>query len=366
MEKKQHADYQKEVERLQFTMQYIDVVIRASQSTEENLRENLKSALEGVDFKDSSLTYLNMLTNANFLRRTEEEVLNLKKIHKKPYFARINFQRKGKEENEELYFGKGSLFDKETQQPIIVDWRSPIANLYYDGRLGEVSYEAEGGEYKGYLSLKRQYIIEDAEIQEIRDVDLTTNDELLQKSLAESSSNRLTDIVSTIQEEQNQIIRADLNKPIIVQGAAGSGKTTIALHRISYFIYTYAERFSPGDLMILAPNRLFIDYISEVLPELGVERSLQTTFVEYAKACIAKKMKIKHPDEKLIKFINRSAKEPDKLKWIAAFKGSLKFRNIIDAYLEDILQTLLPDQDFYIWKFKVYEAKDIRRLMKEE
>jgi DNA helicase-2/ATP-dependent DNA helicase PcrA len=110
---------------------------------------------------------------------------------------------------------------------------------------------------------------------------LTTTDELLQESLSKSSSNRLTDIITTIQEEQNKIIRADLNKPIIVQGAAGSGKTTIALHRISYFIYHYKDLFDPRQLMILAPSRVFIDYISEALPELGVEKVKQFTFSEY-------------------------------------------------------------------------------------
>jgi DNA helicase II / ATP-dependent DNA helicase PcrA len=364
MNVKQHPDYQDEQEWLEFTKQYMKIVIQASESDEENFRENMKNALEGIDFKDSSFRYMNMLTNSNLLRRTEEELRKLKRIQPKPYFARIDFKRAGKDKEEVLYFGKASLFDKETQKPIIVDWRSQIANLYYDGRLGEVSYEAEGGEYQGYLSLKRQYVIEDGELIEIRDIDLTTTDELLQKSLSESSSNRLSEIVATIQEEQNEIIRADLNKPIIVQGAAGSGKTTIALHRISYFIYTYADKFSPDQLMILAPNRLFIDYISEVLPELGVESILQTTFIDYVSKCIGKKMKLKHPEEKLIKFINGS--DSDSVRWMSAFKGSLQFRDIVDCYMEDILQTLLPKEDFFLSKIRLYSATKISHLIETE
>ncbi|MCH1624261.1 RNA polymerase recycling motor HelD [Fredinandcohnia quinoae] len=362
----QHPDYEKEIEWLDFTKQYMKIVIKASESNEENFRENLKGALEGVDFKDSSFNYINMLTNSNLLRRTNEEVRNLKRNEKKPYFARINFKRDETGLEEILYFGKVSLFDKETQQPIIVDWRSQIANLYYDGRLGEVSYKAEGEEYEGYLSLKRQYIIDDGELEEIRDVDLTTTDELLQKSLSESASNRLTDIVSTIQEEQNNIIRADLNKPIIVQGAAGSGKTTIALHRISYFIYTYAEYFSPDQLMILAPNRLFIDYISEVLPELGVDNILQTTLVDFVKKCISKPIKLLSPEMKLLGFINGDFKDPDMVRWVAKFKGSFEFRDILDHYSEDILQTLLPEDDFFVSKFRLYKARDLRHLITHE
>ncbi|WP_449538838.1 RNA polymerase recycling motor HelD [Ferdinandcohnia sp. Marseille-Q9671] len=361
-----HKDFETEAERLEFTKQYMEIVIRASESTEENFREDLKGALEGTDFKDSSLSYLNMLTNSTLLRRTHEEVRNLKRNRSKPYFARINFKRDETGNEEVLYFGKVSLFDKETQQPIIVDWRSPVANLYYDGRLGEVSYEAEGEEYKGYLSLKRQLIIEQGELEEIRDVDLTTTDELLQKSLSESASNRLTDIVSTIQEEQNNIIRADLNKPIIVQGAAGSGKTTIALHRISYFIYTYAEYFTPEQLMILAPNRLFIDYISEVLPELGVDHILQTTLVDFVKKCIGKPIKLTKPEGKLLGFIHEEYEDPEMIGWISSFKGSLEYRDILEHYIEDILQTLLPQEDFFVSKFRLYKARDIHHLLTYE
>ncbi|MEH7237855.1 RNA polymerase recycling motor HelD [Bacillus sp. JJ1562] len=366
MTEEKHPEFEVEAERLDFTKKYMDIVIQASESTEENFRENLKGALDGADFKDSSLSYLNMLTNSTLLRRTNEEVRSLKRNRPKPYFARINFKREETGNEEILYFGKVSLFDKETQQPIIVDWRSPVANLYYDGRLGDVSYEAEGEEFEGYLSLKRQFIIEEGKLEEIRDVDLTTTDELLQKSLSESASNRLTDIVSTIQEEQNNIIRADLNKPIIVQGAAGSGKTTIALHRISYFIYTYAEYFSPDQLMILAPNRLFIDYISEVLPELGVDHILQTTYVDFVKKCLGKPFKLTKSDGKLLGFIHDEFKNPDMIKWISAFKGSLEYRDMLEHYVDDILSSLLPQEDFFVSKFKLYKARDIHHLMTYE
>ncbi|MBS4174966.1 RNA polymerase recycling motor HelD [Bacillus sp. FJAT-49736] len=361
-----HPDYQDELERLAFTKKYMGIVIQASESNEENFKENMKQALEGMDLKDSSFGYMSMLTNSNLLRRTADEVKRLRKFESKPYFAKINFLREETNQEEILYIGKVSLFDKETQMPIIVDWRSPVANLYYDGRLGDVSYVAEGEEYSGYLSLKRQFIIENGELEDIRDIDLTTNDELLQMSLANSSSNRLTEIVSTIQEEQNNVIRADLNKPIIVQGAAGSGKTTIALHRLSYFIYTYADHFTPNQLMILAPNRLFIDYISEVLPELGVENIHQTTFVDYVLKCIGKKIKLTHPDEKLLKIMNREIQKPELTRWLSAFKGSLQFRDIIDRYLQDILKTLVPQEDFYVSKFRLYSAKKIRKLMTYE
>jgi DNA helicase IV len=177
--------------------------------------------MEDLDYLDSSLRYVNILTNAKFLEMTERDFHNLKNVRQKPYFCRIDFEPEQSEEKEELYIGKTSLYRQEDHAPVIVDWRSPIANLYYEGRIGEASYIPEAGEVKG-----------------------------------------------------------------------------------AYFIYTYAENFNPDSLMILAPNRLFISYISEVLPELGVEEVVQTTFIDFVLSIIGKKYKLVSTDKKLLAFIN--------------------------------------------------------------
>lgn len=363
-----HPQYELEQQRLDFTKRYIQAVIKTAETSQERFRENIKDAFVDLDWLDSSLSYINILTNAKFLEMSSEDIENLKRIQPKPYFAKIHFKRERTEQDnqvEEYYIGKTSLYQRETQDPIIVDWRSPVANLYYDGRLGEVSYEAEGYEYHGFLSQKRQFVIEGGSLEDIRDVDLTTRDELLQQSLSESASNRLTDIVATIQEEQNRIIRADLNRPIIVQGAAGSGKTTIALHRISFFIYTYAEHFQPEQLMILAPNNLFIDYISEALPELGVEKVRQTTFTDYVKECIGKNVKIKSAD-RFSHFSQKGNEELEMKKWCIAFRGSLTFLTILKKYVNDVVKNLYPMEDFKVDKFQVYSAKRFKRLLLKE
>jgi len=263
----------------------------------------MKQSFADLNSKDSSTSYTDLLANARFLELAESELKRLESVIGKPYFSRIDFTSDSTKREEILYIGKVSLFDRVTQQPIIVDWRSPIANVYYDGRLGDVSYEAYGETQTGYLALKRQYEIVDGLLKEIRDIDLTTHDELLQKSLSGKADNRLTEIVATIQNEQNEVIRASLKHPIIVQGAAGSGKTTIALHRISYFLYSFGFRFPPEKLMILAPNRLFIDYISAVLPELGVNKINQTTYIDFMKSCLGKKIKLFSPNSKLMKLL---------------------------------------------------------------
>ncbi|WP_057912836.1 HelD family protein [Peribacillus muralis] len=359
-----HPDFEKERQRLDFTKRYIDVVIKTSETSKDQFQRNMQEAFGDADWSESGL-YSQLLTTANFFEMSKTELESLRKASKKPYFARVDFERNDGGSGEVLYFGKTSLYQRESQEQIIVDWRSPIANLYYEGRIGEIEYEAEGETFSGNITLKRQLMIEQGVLEEVRDIDLTTTDELLQESLSKSSSNRLTDIITTIQEEQNKIIRADLNKPIIVQGAAGSGKTTIALHRISYFIYHYKDMFDPRQLMILAPNRVFIDYISEALPELGVEKVKQFTFAEYVQVAIGKQVKLA-ADDKLIRLLEKDDEETKAAVWISGMKGSPAFKNILDEYVKDIFKGFHPDADFYCDKYRLYSAKKFVKLLEED
>ncbi|MBV7507923.1 UvrD-helicase domain-containing protein [Bacillus sp. sid0103] len=362
---REHKDYQAEVERLEFTKEYIKSVLEMSKGNKEQFVENLKEAFAELDTSDSSLSYMTLLTNAQFLELAESELERLASVIGKPYFSRINFTNSGDSEEEILYIGKASLFDRVNQIPIIVDWRSPIANVYYDGRLGNVTYDAYGETQSGYLSLKRQYEIENGLLKEIRDIDLTTHDELLQKSLSGKADNRLTEIVATIQNEQNEVIRASLKHPIIVQGAAGSGKTTIALHRISYFLYSSGYRFPPEKLMILAPNKLFIDYISAVLPDLGVNKINQTTFIEFMRRCLGKKIKLLSPNSKLMALIKGNEKSKS-IQWVSSYKGSLEFKELIDHYLKEIEFNLAPCEDFIIEKSRLMRGGKLKKLFIQE
>lgn len=359
-----HPDFEQERQRLDFTKRYIDVVIKTSETSKDQFQRNMQEAFGDADWSESAL-YSQLLTTANFFEMSKTELESLRKASKKPYFARVDFERNDGDRGEVLYFGKTSLYQRESQEQIIVDWRSPIANLYYEGRIGEIEYEAEGETFSGNITLKRQLMIEEGVLEEIRDIDLTTTDELLQESLSKSSSNRLTDIITTIQEEQNKIIRADLNKPIIVQGAAGSGKTTIALHRISYFIYHYKDLFDPRQLMILAPSRVFIDYISEALPELGVEKVKQFTFSEYVQVAIGKQVKL-IADDKLTRLLEKDDEGINSAVWISGLKGSPAFKYILDEYVKDIFSGFHPDADFYCDKYRLYSAKKFIRLLEED
>ncbi|QBP42195.1 RNA polymerase recycling motor HelD [Paenisporosarcina antarctica] len=356
-----HPDFEQEQERLTYTKNYMQQLLDESKRDVKSAQENIRHAMADLDYLDSSLSYTNILTNARFFEMARSQKEGLEAIQQKPYFARIHFQKDG-EDSEMLYIGKTSLFQRETQEPIIVDWRSPVANVYYDGRLGDIEYDVREDTFTGHLFSKRQYTIEQGELQSVRDIDLTTNDELLQEALSGKADVRLTEIVSTIQAEQNEIIRAHLKQPILVQGAAGSGKTTIALHRISYFLYTMGEHFPADKLMILAPSKLFMDYIAEVLPELGVSKICQTTFAEYVLQATTIKLKLKDSNLKLATLTEQDF--PDEMMlWQSQMKGSLFYKELIDAYLKDYEKSIADQfEDVFIEKYRIMRGSKLKKL----
>jgi len=293
----------------------------------------------------------------------EKRLKEIEKLKNKPYFARMDFKETDQKE-EKLYIGKLSMIDKDTHEPIIIDWRAPIANLYYEGKLGKAEYECLGDVIRGEILLKRQFIIENGKLERYSDIDLTTNDELLQEALGQNADSRLKNIVSTIQEEQNKIIRANMFKPLIVQGVAGSGKTTIALHRIAYLIYNYEKEFKPEEFMIIAPNKFFLNYISNILPDLGVENVKQYTFEDFAYEIIGKKLKISDENEKLVKIVNKDNKDVsvELLIQESKFKSSIEFKKIVDTYLKIIENKVLPLNDFEVEGFVIMKYNELQNL----
>ena len=319
-------------------------IVKKINKEENNLEQYLSSADMNYDLEN--------IAQAQFVSSQLRKLENIKSIKDKPYFARMDFKEDGKSV-EKLYIGKISLLDNKTAYPIIVDWRAPISNLYYEGRVGKAEYECLGEKIKGEIFLKRQYIIENQELKKYVNINVTGNDELLQNALEEKADDRLKNIVATIQDEQNKIIRADINQPLIVQGVAGSGKTTIALHRIAYLIYNYEKEFKPEEFMIIAPTKFFLNYISNILPDLGVNDVKQTTFEDFAYDVIGKKLKISDNNEKLVIIVNKDFNEinnveTDIMIQEAKLKSSIEFKKMVDDYLKIVEDSYIPKQDLEI------------------
>ncbi|HSN65722.1 MAG TPA: DNA helicase, partial [Fusibacter sp.] len=210
MKIKKHPDYETEVKRLEETSLHIEHTITAVENYRRHYSDNIKDAMSDMDVQESSANYINVMINTQFVQIADKNYDNLIRAQKKPYFARIDFIAKGSDKRERFYIGKTSLLREGEFTPLVVDWRAPVANLYYEGRLGENTYESEGDVYVGDLLLKRQIAIENAQLVDFIDVDITTNDAFLQASLEASADKRLKDIASTIQAEQNRVIRANM------------------------------------------------------------------------------------------------------------------------------------------------------------
>jgi len=224
--------------------------------------------------------------------------------------------------------------------------------------LENVEYECPDGIIKGDLSKKRVYTIENSILKDYQDIDITTNDEFLQECLNENSEARLKNIISTIQSEQNKIIRAKMSNPLIVQGVAGSGKTTVALHRIAYLVYTYEKEFNPDEFLIIAPNKFFLDYISNVLPDLGVDYVRQQTFEEFMLENIDANFEINPINVELSNIVNQNGKI-DLIKKSANFKSSLRFKELIDEFIDKFLKSNLPKGDFKISDIVVFNHDEV-------
>lgn len=333
----------------------------------KKLKETIGLVKENLENENAYYDKIEQTTTDEYMlykmaRTYATKIKNLKRALKNPYFARIDFKADDEKKTKELYIGKTNIFD-DNLDVVVADWRAPISSVYYDGQIGRTQYKCPEGIIKGDLRKKRQYIIENAELINYNDIDITTNDELLQECLSENSDNRLKNIISTIQSEQNKIIRANMFKPLIVQGVAGSGKTTIALHRIAYLVYTYEKRFRPEEFLIIAPNKFFLDYISNVLPDLGVDYVRQQTFEEFALEIINSKIKIKNPNIELSKIVNEGNDKTVILQKVANFKSSLKFKEVIDKYLEELNREALPKEDFRVAECIAIKYEELQEML---
>ncbi|GEO46950.1 RNA polymerase recycling motor HelD [Companilactobacillus kimchii] len=216
----------------------------------------------------------------NSWQQSKQRLGILKKLEKNPFFARLDFQEKGEPKKETVYIGLSSFTDK-NDHFLVYDWRAPISSIYYDGKLGKVTYMTPDGEQEVDLFLKRQFLVENGKIRAYFDTQETIGDQMLLEVLDGKSSTHMKGIVKTIQKEQNKIIRDTKSKLLFVQGAAGSGKTSAILQRIAFLLYRYRGTLTSSQVVMFSPNSLFNDYIKDVLPEMGEQNMVQMTYKQF-------------------------------------------------------------------------------------
>ena len=275
--------------------------------------------------------------------------MKLYKIQNSPYFAKITFE--SDDGINDIYIGLTYLTDKD--ENIIYDWRAPISSIFYDYEPGEVSYEAPSGIINGYLHNKRQFTIENSKIKRVFDSKLNVQDEMLQEVLASKTDEHMKNIVNTIQTEQNAIIRNVKDKNLIVQGIAGSGKTSVALHRIAFLLYKI-KNLTSDKVLIFAPNQVFSEYISNVLPELGEENTKETTFSDFLETYITEYKSI----ESFTSFIERYYKYEEVFTDLIKFKQSNEIISVMEEYIKNYTNKAsftsdIFNRDLYIEKDKL-------------
>lgn len=328
----------------------------------KKVEDELKVVKEGEEkiLKELPKKYgNNPVLLSNLMSSTATKIANIQRIKEKPYFARIDFKENGKSIKDKLYIGKIGIIDLDGKI-IVTDWRAPVSTLYYDSNLGNVEYNAPDGKIRGNMSLKRQIIIEKEDVKSIYDVDSVSDDELLKPYLGASADSRLKNIVASIQGEQNNIIRKSIEKNLIVQGVAGSGKTTVALHRIAYLMYNNSDKYKANQFMVIGPNKFFINYISNVLPDLDASNAVQLTFEELATEYTKEKLSFEDSTKKLADITD------GKLNIIySKFKSSIEYKKLLDKYLNNIENRLISNDGLVINNIKVLEKDFIMKIYNE-
>lgn len=296
-------------------------------------------------FHDDNPELINSLQNLTTMHEHMKHALERnEKAQNKPYFGRIDFHDESLDREESLYIGRGGIAKDATHQ-IVTDWRAPVANAYYENGLGKCSYTAPGEVEEGHskeipidLKLKRTYEIENGKLLDYFDSEVVANDDLLTKYLAKNKQAVLSEIVATIQKEQNEIIRKTPYHNVIVQGVAGSGKTTVAMHRISFILYNYPDRFKPDDFYIVGSNRILLNYITGVLPDLDVYGIRQMTMEE-----LFVRLLYEDWDEKKYS-IQKSSQSTDR----GSIKGKLEWFQDLEAYCSKVEWESIPRESIYL------------------
>ncbi len=349
---------QTEKQEKEYLKQIISFLKKVIGNTDASVKDHVDTLAEYKDY-----IWSNKDIDPHEIRSMRESILNhfalgesvinkhkrLTKILAIPYFGRIDFLEK--KENSKvmpIYIGIHTFYDPESRATLIHDWRAPVSSMFYDHELGEAGYRSPSGEIKGVISLKRQYRIRGGKMEFMIESALTVHDDILQKELSSNADDKMKNIVATIQREQNRIIRNEDIRTLIIQGVAGSGKTSIALHRIAYLLYTFRDSISSKDILIISPNKVFSDYISNVLPELGEETVPETSMEQILSGVLEHKYKY----QTYFGLVNELLEKPSSsLINRIAYKASFGFISELDKFILHIENTYFKAADVKLTKY---------------
>ncbi|ABK61386.1 ATP-dependent DNA helicase [Clostridium novyi NT] len=366
----QELDFELESQRVKETVSTIKKEILNYIDKRKELSEHLvdarKQAVE--EYKDDEDKLIEFFDHERFVAEESFKAIDrrfkeLTILQPSPYFGKVNFKEKEFDDNEDIYIGRFGVTDEAAYEPIVVDWRAPVASLFYAGKLGDATYKAPMGDVDVDILGKRQFIIKKENLLGMFDSELDVKDEILQMVLSKKAGEKLKDIIMTIQQEQDSIIRQPREKTLVVDGTAGSGKTTIALHRVAYLLYNY-RKILQDKVLILGPNDIFMEYISTVLPSLGEIGVRQQTFREFAQEILELKdvMSFKEYMEKVVN------KDEEFVKNIL-FKTSEQFVNELDKFVQVlnneyfIIEDLYFDNEVIVPKDAIEELFDYYKSM---
>ncbi|RPD47680.1 helicase [Hymenobacter sediminis] len=358
-EEKEHLEEIKE--KLTLAVKRIDEAVRQFSNELREKKQYIHEHQSGMDEADM----VSAEQSINRMAYTGEGAVarkrRLLKLGQSPYFGRIDFATPDKAANP-VYIGVYSFLDETQRQNLIYDWRAPISSLFYDFELGEASYATPSGTVQGTIELKRQYKIREGRLEFMLDSDVNIHDDVLQQELAKSSDDKMKNIVATIQRDQNAVIRNEEASVMVIQGVAGSGKTSIALHRIAFLLYRFRETIAAKDILIISPNKVFADYISNVLPELGEEHIPELGMDELAADLLDNRYSFQTFFEQVAALLEHH--NPAFIERIR-FKSSFEFLSQLNQFLLHIENTYLTVTElrvgrtvvpmpFLLAKFKTY------------
>ncbi|MGL5379311.1 HelD family protein [Clostridium sp.] len=315
------------------------------------------------EYKDDEDKLIEYFDHERYVKEEAYKTIDRKlgeftKLKESPYFGKVTFVDEGI--GETAYIGRYGLTPEGSYEPVVVDWRAPVASLFYKGMIGKTSYKAPNGEVPVDIIERRQLIVKKAKLEGFFDSDINVQDEILQMVLSSNSGEKLKDIVMTIQKEQDEIIRADRSRVVVVNGVAGSGKTTIALHRIAYLLYNFREQLT-DKVLILGPNDIFMDYISEVLPTLGETAVKNETFLSFA----YKEIGLEEPVVGLTAYLEEVLKENEEALKEIKYKSSKEFIEFLDFNVNHIENNYFTLKPVYFAGEEIVGLEEIEELFEK-